>query len=466
VDGPVSVEPKRPGLPAGVGAPLDPEGLELAGIETVIVAAPDMQGRLFGRRMSPSMFLSKLSGIDVCTCTLAWDIEQELELQVDFAGFHNGWPDLRLVPDLTTLRPLGWLDGVALCFADVLGDDGTPMPIAPRNVLRTQIDRLAGLGYEPYLGTELEFFLYRVTPDEARARGYRDLPPTTRHHADYLIAPGNETEGFFRRLRKGLEPAGIVLELGQIEWGLGQWEIGIRYDRALTTADAHVLFKMAVKDLAARDGMVATFMARPSTGEIGSSGHVHCSLRDRDGEPVFHDAAADDSLSDLYRWAVGGILDHAPEMMVWYAPTINSYRRVSRDELVAGAGATWGYDNRTVSVRTVGESPEALRMELRLTGADVNPYLAIAALLASVAEGIERRLDPGPPVVGNAYDQPRRPLPGDLGKAAALFHASDTARRVFGGAVVDHYAAVAEHEWQQFMGVVTEWEIARYFEQS
>jgi glutamine synthetase len=465
MDGPMSVDPNPPSLPTGVGAPLDPEGLELAGIETVIVAAPDMQGRLFGRRMSPSMFLSKLAGIEVCTCTLAWDIEQDLELQVDFAGFHNGWPDLRLVPDLATLRPLGWLDGVALCFADVHADDGTLLPIAPRNLLRTQIDRLAGLGYEPFLGTELEFFLYRVSPDEARARGYRDLPPTTRHHADYLIAAGNETEDFFRRLRKGLEPAGVVLELGQIEWGLGQWEIGIRYDRALTTADAHVLFKMAVKDLAARDGMVATFMARPSTGEIGSSGHVHCSLRGRDGERVFHDATADDRLSDLYRWAVGGILDHAPEMMVWYAPTINSYRRVSRDELVAGAGCTWGYDNRTVSVRTIGDDPDDLRLEFRLPGADHNPYLTFAALLASIAEGIERRTDPGPPRIGNAYNQDRPPLPSDLGKAGALFRASGTARRWFGDPAVDHYAKVAEFEWDQFMAQVTDWEIQRYFEQ-
>jgi glutamine synthetase len=452
---------------AGAGAlePLTLETLEEHGVETVIVAAPDMQGRLFGRRMSPSLLRGKLDGIDLCTCTLAWDIEQDLELKVDFAGFHTGWPDFRLVPDVSTLRLLGWLDGVALCFADVREETGEPVAIAPRNLLKAQIDRLTGLGYEPYLGSELEFFLYRSTPDEARAAGYRDLRPTTRHHADYLIGPGNELEGFFRRLRKGLAAAGVELELGQIEWGLGQWEVGIRYDRALATADAHVLFKLAVKDVAARMGMVATFMARPSSEEIGSSGHVHCSLRGRDGERVFWDPEAGDHLSDVYRWSVGGLLEHAPELMVFYAPTVNSYRRVSRDELVAGSGCTWGYDNRTASIRTVGNAPEPLRLEFRLPGADHNPYLSFAAILASMADGIERNTDPGPPVSGDAYRQERRPLPADLAAAAALFRAGDANRRWFGDRVVDHYADVADFEWSRFMSVVTEWEILRYFEQ-
>ena len=446
--------------------PLDPSDLEELGVRTVVLAAPDMQGRLFGRRMSPEQFRSRADGIDACTCALAWDVEQSLELQVDYAGFHSGWRDFRLVPDLATLRPMGWLDGVAVCLADVREPGGDPVAIAPRTILAGQVARLGALGYEPLVGSELEFYLYRDSYDDARTAGYRDLRPTTRYHADYLISPGNLMEPFFRRLEEGLRRSGIVLELGQGEWGLGQWELTMRYGGALATADGHTLFKMAVKEAAALDGLSATFMARPSTDEIGSSGHLHLSLRDASGACAFFDPSAPDRLSDVFRWAVGGVLEHAADLMAWYAPTVNSYRRVSRDELVAGAGATWGYDNRTVSVRTVGESPEDLRMELRLTGADVNPYLAVAAMLASVAEGIERRLDPGPPVTGNAYEQPRRPLPGDLGKAAALLHASDTARRAFGDAVVDHYAAVAEHEWQQFMGVVTEWEIARYFEQS
>lgn len=444
---------------------IDPGGLEEHGIETVVVAAPDMHGRLFGRRMSPAFFRERLGGIDVCTCTLAWDIEQDLEIaDVDFAGFHNGWPDFKLVPDTDTLRPLGWHDGIALCFADLVDQDGQPVAIAPRTLLQGQLRRLKDLGYDAYIGSELEFYLYRNDPEAARRAGYRDLEPTTGSHADYLISPGNLMEPFFRRLARGLRQSGVVTEMGQGEWGLGQWEIGVEYGRALRTADAHTLFKLAVKELAAREGMTATFMARPSTDDIGSSGHVHLSLRDRNGGFSFYDESADDRLSRLYRSAVGGLLTHAPELMPFYAPNVNSYRRVSRDELVAGSGCTWGYDNRTVSVRTVGSSAESLRLEFRLPGADHNPYLTFAAMIASVADGIEQGIDPGPAVEGNAYEQQRRPLPASLPAASEAFRRSATARGWFGEHVVDHYATLADHEWSSFMGVVTEWEIARYFE--
>ncbi|MBB4660660.1 glutamine synthetase family protein [Conexibacter arvalis] len=439
--------------------------LEAAGIETVIVAAPDMQGRLFGRRMSPAQLRRRLDGIDLCTCTLAWDIDQSLELQVDYAGFHTGWQDMRLVPDPATLRRLGWLEGVALCFGDLRDDEGATVPIGPRAMLQGQIERLAQLGYEARIGSELEFYLYRGTPTEARAAGYRGLTPTTEHHADYLISPGNLMEPFFGRLRRGLEASGVELELEQGEWGLGQWEVNMRYGPPLEAADRHALFKLATKEVATLEGLCATFMARPSNEAIGSSGHVHLSLLDRDGGAAFHDGDGERGLSAAYRAAVGGVLDHAAEFMAWYAPTVNSYRRASRDELVAGAGATWGYDNRTTTVRTVGATPESLRLELRLPGADGNPYLVFAALLASVADGLERQLDPGPPVRGNAYEQERRPLPADLAAAAAALRGSAEARAAFGDVAVDHYAAVAEHEWEQFMAVVGEWEIARYFEQ-
>jgi len=441
------------------------DGLAAAGLRTVIVAAPDMQGRLLGRRMSVEQLRGRLDGIDLCTCALAWDIDQSLELRVDYAGFHSGWPDMRLVPDLATLRPLAWLDGVALCFGDLREEGGEPVPIGPRAMLERQVERLARLGYDAQIGSELEFYLYRGTAAEARAAGYRGLTPTTEHHADYLISPGNLMEPFFARLRDGLESSGVALELEQGEWGLGQWEVNMRYAAALEAADRHALFKLATKEVATQEGLCATFMARPSNDAIGSSGHVHLSLTDRDGRPAFHDADAERGLSEVYRWAVGGVLEHVAAFMAWYAPTINSYRRAAREELVAGAGVTWGHDNRTTTVRTVGATPQSVRMELRLPGADANPYLVFAALLASVADGIERRLDPGPPLLGNAYEQERAPLPADLAAAAAALRGSALARRAFGELAVDHYAAVAEHEWRQFMAVVGEWEIARYFEQ-
>ncbi len=278
-----------------------------------------------------------------------------------------------------------------------------------------------------------------------------------------MIQPGNALEPFFRALRTGLVASGIDVELSQIEWGLGQWEMNVAYGPAVENADAHVLFKMAVKDMATRHGMAATFMARPSA-DMGSSSHVHLSLRTLDGEAAFFDAGAEGSLSQVGRHAIGGLLARAPELMLCYGPTINSYRRAAGRELVAGFGATWGFDNRTTSVRVIGASPGSVRLEWRVPGADANPYIAIAAMLASVADGIERGLDPGPAVVGNAYDREVAPLPRDLRDASRAFGASAFARAALGERVVDHYAAAADHEWQAFMATVTEWEVARYFE--
>ena len=426
-----------------------------------------MQGRLFGRRMSPKQLKQRLAGFDVCTCALAWDVDQELGLDLEYAGFHTGWHDMVLVPDLSTLRPLAWLDGVALCFADLREKDGAPVPISPRSMLQGQIQRLAELGYQAQIGGELEFYLYQGSYDEARNNGYRELQPTTQYHADYLISPGNLAEPFFRRLREGLEGSGVELELEQGEWGLGQWEINMHHGPALIAADNQALFKLGTRETAALEGMCATFMARPANDALGSSGHVHLSLVAKDGSFPFYDDDAKDHLSELYRWSVGGILKNAPDFMPWYAPTVNSYRRVSREELVAGAGTTWGYDNRTVSVRTIGSSPKSLHLEFRLPGADSNPYLVFAALLASAIDGIANQVDPGEPVIGSAYGKKEHdPLPENLGDAAAALRASGVARGAFGDLPVEHYATVAAFEWQQFMAVVGEWEIERYFEQA
>jgi glutamine synthetase len=368
------------------------------------------------------------------------------------------------MPDVGTLRRVAWLDGVAACMADVVEHHGGPLlDIAPRSVLRRQIERLAALGYDAYVGSEPEFYLFRPGYDEAREGGYRNLRPTRLTHDDYLIQPANALEPFFRELRGGLIASGIDVELSQIEWGRGQWEMNVAYGPALENADCHVLFKMAVKDLAARNGMAATFMARPSD-DMGSSSHFHVSLRDREGAPAFHEAGAEGTLSAIGRQAVAGVLARAGELMLCYAPTINSYRRAAGRDLVAGFGATWGYDNRTTSMRVVGGSPSSLRMEWRVPGADVNAHIAVAALLASAADGIERGLDPGAAIAGNAYEHDVAPLPRDLRAAAEAFAGSAFAREAFGDRVVEHYAAAAEFEWRAFMDTVTEWEVDRYFE--
>jgi len=367
--------------------------LDRMGIDTVIIAGTDIQGRMFGKRMTPRVFATKVDeGLHICTCVYAWDMSQSLDgLHVDFAGAHTGWHDFALVPDLSTLRRAAWLDDTAICLADCVDEnDGSQLAIAPRTILRRQVAALAERQLRAYTATELEFFLYRGTPSELRASGYRSMPPTTDVRADYNITEGNAMEPFFRGLRRALDDSGVPVDVAQVEYGLGQWEINLAYAEPLEMADRHVLFKQAVKDYATRHGYTATFMPRPVTDDLGSSCHIHASLRDPSGTPLFHDAAGERGVSDALRHAVGGALAHAAELMCWYAPSINSYRRTtSRD--FAGNGLTWGFDNRTVTTRVLTGAPLATRLEFRLPGADVNPYLALAGLLASVIDGIDQR---------------------------------------------------------------------------
>lgn len=445
---------------------LDLDGLRGGDFDTVIIAAPDMQGRLFGKRMPTRLFLqSANSGIHVSSCTLGWDLVQALGLVVEYTGFHTGWHDFRLAPDLTTLRPAPWIEGAAIVLADIVEDEsGEPVEIAPRRILRRQIEALRQRGYAPHVGTELEFYLYDCGYEQARAAGYRNLPPTTPLRSDYSIQHlTNRFEPFFRRLRLALEQAGIDVYLSQAEWGPGQWEINLVFQEALEMADRHALFKLAVRDMAAAAGMAATFMARPSTEEIGSSCHIHISLRDQQDAPAFYDDSAAHKVGPLLRQGIGGVLAHAPELMAWYAPTVNSYHRTTSND-VAGRGGTWGFDNRTVSCRVLGHSPGALRMEYRVPGADVNPYLGIAALLASINDGIARSLDPGEPMHGDAYQRSVAALPDNLALSAQLFGSSAFNAAAFGDQVVRHYADVARFEWAQFMASVTDWERQRYFE--
>jgi glutamine synthetase len=440
--------------------------LERMGIDTVIIAGTDIQGRMFGKRMTPRVFATKVDeGLHICTCVYAWDMAQSLDgLHVDFAGAHTGWHDFALVPDLTTLRRAAWLDDTAICLADCVDEhDGSNLAVAPRTILRRQVAALAERQLRAYTATELEFFLYRGTPSELRASGYRSMPPTTDVRADYNITEGNAMEPFFRGLRRALDDSGVPVDVAQVEYGLGQWEINLEYAEPLEMADRHVLFKQAVKDHATRHGYTATFMPRPMTDDLGSSCHIHASLRDPSGTPLFHDAAGERGVSDALRHAIGGVLAHAAELMCWYAPSINSYRRTtSRD--FAGNGLTWGFDNRTVTTRVLTGAPLATRLEFRLPGADVNPYLALAGLLASVIDGIGQQTDPGPPSIGDAYARGDSTLPATLLDAAEAFLRSPFAITTFGEDVVKHFHALAEFEWREFMHSVTDWERERYLD--
>jgi len=446
--------------------PLAAKDLEKAGFDTIIIAGIDMQGRLFGKRMSPRRFRDiVVEGLHICTCVYSWDMAQSLGLEVELAGAHTGWHDFRLVPDAATLHPAGWLESTAICIADSVDEEsGELLSIAPRTILRRQVDALRSDGYEPYAATELEFFLYRGTPAELRKREYQNLEPTNLVRADYNIGEGNQMEPFFRKVRLALEASSIPVEVSQVELGLGQWEVNLEYGPALGMADRHVLFKQAVKDLAAADGMTATFMPRPLTKDQGSSCHIHASLRTTaDGETPFYDKDGERGMSALLGNAVAGTLQYAIDLSLWYAPTINSGRRIHSEDF-AGNGLTWGFDNRTTTCRVLTGAPSATRLEFRLPGADVNPHLALAAVLGSIRQGIDDRSDPGKPSRGDAYSEKHEVFPANLGEAATRFLNSEFAVETYGEDVVRHYYAVGQFEWQQFMHSVTDWERIRYLE--
>lgn len=434
--------------------------------DTVVLATVDIQGRLVGKRLSPRAFVDKvLTGIHLCTCTLAWDVEQALEgIDLDYAGIHTGWHDYVVRPDLSTLRVAGWSERTAICLGDAVDDHGQLVPVAPRTILRRQIEALAAAGLTASASTELEFFLFRGSYEAARNADYRGLVPTTSRHADYTIQETEDLEYVFRPLRVALEASGMPVEMSQGEWGLGQWEMNLTHDDPLAMADTHALFKLGVKTMGSRAGLAASFMARPETESgIGSSCHVHVSLRDAQGTPIFHDGDDPDGISSAIRHGVGGVLERAPELMLWYAPTVNSYRRTASEDF-AGRGATWGFDNRTVTCRVVAGGPATTRLEYRVPGADVNPYLALAAVLASVRDGIQRAVDPGPPTRGNGYERDVAPLPETLDLATDRWLASSFVGEAFGDDVRAHYGTLAQHECRSFNQSVTDWEKRRYFE--
>lgn len=448
---------------------LHPEDLAVLGIRTVIIATPDLQGRLMGRRVPTAHFPNIIAnGVDICTCVWAWDIEQGLDL-VEAGVFplctmHNGIPDATLRPDLSTLRRAAWLKDVAICMADPChpGTE-TPLEISPRVQLRQELARYAAAGLQPAAGTELEFYMYLNEPRELRRNDFRGLEPTTAYACDFGIQEGNTYEPFFQQLRADLEASGIGVEAAQSEHGHGQWEMTFRYGEPLAMADQHALYKLAVRDSAARAGMSVTFMPAPHNGQPGSSCHIHLSIRGADGGFDFWDDAAENKMSSLMRSAVEGTLQNAPGLTLWFAPTINSYRR-HRGDGVAGLGNSWALADRTATVRVLGYAPEQLRFEFRTPGADVNPYLALLGLLGAARDGIERKLELRAP-----HDPTREPtaaerLPSNLGAAVVAFRESSFATALVGAAVHDHHTVLGEHEWETFLSAVSDWDVRRYFD--
>jgi glutamine synthetase len=355
------------------------DDLEPAGITTVIVTSADVSGRLVGKRFAPDVFRRLIEeGVALSSCVLGWDVDQWPGPQQAYTGHQTGWHDVRLVPDLSTLRRAAWLDRTAICVADFveMGRDDL-VSIAPRTILRRQIEHVENAGFTPQVASELEFALYHGTYDDGRANGYQTLRPTTLARADYTVQAGDRYEGFFAGVRDALAASEIGPWTSQVEWGLGQWEINLEFQRALEMADRHILFKLAIRDMAAAAGMSATFMPKPFGDTTGSSCHLHLSLLNASGANVFHDSDAEHGVASELRQAVGGVLERAPDLMLLYAPTVNSYRRTTGGEF-SGNGRSWGYDSRMVSCRVLAEGPSSTRLEWRVPGADVVAHYAEA----------------------------------------------------------------------------------------
>jgi glutamine synthetase len=437
-------------------------------IDTVLLVIADMQGRLQGKRMAAQHLLADVlppdrppGTVEGCDYLLAVDVDMNTVTGYELSGWDRGYGDLEWRMDLDTIRWIPWHEGTALIHCDVVYADGTPVAPSPRQVLRRQLDRLAERGWSAYIGTELEFMVFQDSYEAAWKADYRGLTPVNQYNVDYSMLGTARIEPLLRRIRLGMAGAGMVVESAKGECNLGQHEIAFRYGEALSTCDDHVLYKTGAKEIAAQDGQALTFMAKYDERE-GNSCHIHLSLRSASGEPVFSDGGH--GHSPVFDSFLAGMLAGLRELTLFCAPNINSYKRYVPGSFAPTALA-WGRDNRTCALRVVGHSPPALRVENRVPGGDVNPYLAVAAMLAAGLDGIERELPLEPAFVGNAYlDEDRARVPATLRDAAALWTDSALARGAFGDDVVDHYANNARVELTAFDSAVTDWERRRGFE--
>jgi glutamine synthetase len=437
-------------------------------IDTVLVVMTDLYGRFMGKRFDAGFFLEAVAegGAHACNYLLTVDVAMTPVPGYSFANWERGYGDVHLMPDLGTLRVASWLDRTALVVCDV-HDAGTHerVAVAPRSILRRQVEAAAAAGFVAKAGSELEYYLFRDSYRQAMEQGYRSLDPAGWDLEDYHVLQGGRGEFFHGEARRHLRRSGVPVESSKGEWGRGQHELNVRYAEVLEMADRHCIYKQCLKDLAEQKGCAVTFMAKFAEDQAGSSCHVHMSLW-RGGENAFpgERSLGPVRASDAFRWFLGGWIAHAPEMTVCYAPTVNSYKRFQAASW-APTRLAWSYDNRTVGFRVVG-SGESLRIECRIPGADANPYLAFAAAIASGLDGIARRIEPPPQFVGDAYAAAGLPeVPGSLEAATELFDASAFARRAFGDEVVEHCTHFFRSEAAAWRKAVTDWERRRYFEQ-
>src|SRR5688572_3215280 len=426
-------------------------------IDTVLLCLADMQGRLQGKRLMARHFVDDVvsHGAEACNYLLAVDVEMNTVEGYAMSSWDTGYGDFEMKPDFDTLRPVPWHTGTAMCLADLQWGDGKPVVASPRQILRRQLDRLAERGWKALAATELEFIVFRDSYEQAWHKGYRDLEPGNLYNVDYSMLGTSRLEPLIGRIRREMAAAGLTVENSKGECNFGQHEINFTYEDALGAADTHTIYKNAAKEIASQEGMAITFMAKYDARE-GNSCHIHLSLRGEDDSAVFA------GQPELFERFVAGQLACLRELTLFKAPNVNSYKRYAEGSFAPTAVA-WGRDNRTCSMRVIGHGP-SLRVESRVAGGDVNPYLALAAMIAAGLHGIDNELELEPPLEGNAYTSDKPHVPGTLQAARDLFAESAVARDAFGQDVVDHYLNNADVELRAFEAAVTDWERFRGFE--
>ncbi|AXS39059.1 glutamine synthetase family protein [Breoghania sp. L-A4] len=437
-------------------------------IDTVLAVQVDMQGRLMGKRFQAEFFVdSAWKETHSCNYLLATDMEMNTVEGYKATSWEAGYGDYTMKPDLDTLRLIPWLEGTALVLCDML-DHATheEVPHSPRAILKKQIKRLEAMGMKPFMATELEFFVFRESFEEAEAKGHRGLTPISAYNEDYHIFQTTKEEELMRAIRNGLNGADIPVENSKGEAEAGQAEINVRYAEALTMADRHVIIKNGCKEIAWAKGRAVSFLAKWHYERAGNSSHIHQSLWSLDGKPLFFDETAEHGMSDLMRKYMAGLLSHASEITYFLAPYINSYKRFQAGTF-APTKAIWSMDNRTAGYRVCGAGSKAVRVECRVGGADLNPYLAMAALIAAGIAGIENDWELEPAFVGDAYGgRDIREIPSTLRDATAVLNGSSMLRAAFGDDVIDHYVHAAKWEQTEYDRRITDWEVARGFERA
>jgi glutamine synthetase len=432
-------------------------------IDTVITVFPDVFGRLVGKRFTGKFFMDHVAGRGTHGCNYLLTVNLEMDPLDGFkvANWDKGFGDFEFRPDASTIRALPWQPGAVLVLCDYRHHDGELVAEAPRSLLRQQVEAMAKKKFTCCAASELEFFLFNQSFHEAFTSDYRNLTPSSDYRIDYHTMQPTRDEGIFRSVRNWMTQARVPVESSKGEWGRGQHEVNFVYAEPLPMADMHVVFKQGMKEVAAQHGKSVTFMPKPWAAEVGSSCHIHISLW-RGGKNAFWNAKAGEG-TPLFRQFLGGLMKYSPELCYFFAPTINSYKRYQSASW-APTKMAWSHDNRTVGFRVVGHG-NSFRIENRMPGADANPYLAFAAMMAAGMAGIDEQLDCGKEYHGNAYVDPKlKSLPKSLREAADLLDASKLARRSLGAAVVEFYVHTARLEAQAFNDAVTDWERARYFE--